>query len=108
MAAGRQAFEIAAALGDSAVQGRAAYTLGLIYYAIGDFCRAAEILRLNVEASNGEVDWNPDAVLPGAQKVALLGVKGDALTRRVAQLLGESDVRKVIVVTGRLLNFVTA
>jgi leucyl-tRNA synthetase len=26
---------------------------------------------------------------------------------RVAQLLGESDVRKVIVVPGRLVNFVT-
>ena len=54
MAAGRQAFEIAAALGDSAVQGRAAYTLGLIYYAIGDFGQAAELLRRNVEAADWE------------------------------------------------------
>ena len=31
-----------------------------------------------------------------------------AALERVAQLLGESDVRKVIVVPGRLVNFVTA
>src|SRR5262249_38538142 len=37
MAAGRQALELAAALGESALQGEAALTLGQVYYFIGDF-----------------------------------------------------------------------
>jgi class 3 adenylate cyclase/tetratricopeptide (TPR) repeat protein len=54
MAAGRQALELAAALGDSALRGQASYNLGLAYYALGDFGRAAELLRQNIEAADRE------------------------------------------------------
>jgi tetratricopeptide (TPR) repeat protein len=54
MAAGHQALEIAAVLGDSALQGQAAHRLGQAYYAIGDFGRAVELLRRNVEAADRE------------------------------------------------------
>ena len=54
IAAGQQALELAAALGDSALQVQASYTLGQAYYAIGDFGRAAELLRRNVEAADRE------------------------------------------------------
>jgi class 3 adenylate cyclase/DNA-binding winged helix-turn-helix (wHTH) protein/tetratricopeptide (TPR) repeat protein len=53
-AAGRQALELAAALGDRALQGQAAHRLGQVYYALGDFGRAAELLHRNVEAVDGE------------------------------------------------------
>ena len=54
MAAGQQALELAVELGESALQGQASYTLGQAYHAIGDFGRAAELLRRNVEAADGE------------------------------------------------------
>ena len=54
MAAGQQALELAAALGDSALQVQASHNLGQAYYAIGDFGRAAELLRRNVEAADRE------------------------------------------------------
>jgi class 3 adenylate cyclase/tetratricopeptide (TPR) repeat protein len=54
MAAGRQALDFAAALGESALQMQASYHLGQAYYAIGDFGRAAELLRQNVEAADRE------------------------------------------------------
>jgi class 3 adenylate cyclase/tetratricopeptide (TPR) repeat protein len=54
MAAGQQALELAAALGESALQARVSYTLGQAYHAIGDFGRAAELLRRNVEAADRE------------------------------------------------------
>jgi tetratricopeptide (TPR) repeat protein len=54
MAAGQQALELAAALGDSALQVQASHTLGVAYCVIGDFGRAAELLRRNVEAADRE------------------------------------------------------
>jgi tetratricopeptide (TPR) repeat protein len=54
IAVGQQAFELAVALGDSALQARASLNLGQAYYAIGDFGRAAELLRRNVEAADRE------------------------------------------------------
>ena len=54
MAAGRQALDLAAALGESALQVQASLVLGQVYYAIGDFGRAAELLRRNVEAADRE------------------------------------------------------
>ena len=54
IAAGRQALELAAALGESALQAQASYHLGQVYYAIGDFGRAAELLRRNMEAADRE------------------------------------------------------
>ena len=52
MTAGQQALELAAALGDRALQVQASYNLGQAYYALGDFGRAAELLRRNVEAAD--------------------------------------------------------
>jgi len=54
IAAGRQALELAAEIGDCALQGEAPFTLGLAYSAIGDFGRAAELLRWSVEVADGE------------------------------------------------------
>jgi tetratricopeptide (TPR) repeat protein len=51
--AGQQACELAAALGEHGVQAEAAARLGQAYHAIGDFGRAAELLRWSVEAA----DW---------------------------------------------------
>ena len=52
MAAGRQALDLAAELGESALQGQASHLLGLVYLAIGDFGRAAELQRKSVEAAD--------------------------------------------------------
>jgi tetratricopeptide (TPR) repeat protein len=49
---GRQALALAAELGDSALQGQASLTLGQAYYVVGDFGRAAELLRWNVKAAD--------------------------------------------------------
>jgi tetratricopeptide (TPR) repeat protein len=54
MAAGRQTLELAAEFGDSTLQGQASLDLGQTYYAIGDFGRAAELLRRNVDAADGQ------------------------------------------------------
>ena len=54
MAAGQQALELAAELGDSALQVQASHRLGQAYPAIGDFGRAAELLRRSVEAADRE------------------------------------------------------
>jgi tetratricopeptide (TPR) repeat protein len=56
MAAGQQALALAAALGESALQVQASYTLGVAYLAIGDFVRAAELLRQSMEAADREAD----------------------------------------------------
>jgi tetratricopeptide (TPR) repeat protein len=45
IAAGQQALELAVELDDSTLQVHASYTLGQAYFAIGDFGRAAELLR---------------------------------------------------------------
>jgi tetratricopeptide (TPR) repeat protein len=52
IATGRQALELATALGDSTLQGQASFHLGQICYFRGDFGRAAELLRWNVEATD--------------------------------------------------------
>src|SRR5262245_57324551 len=54
MAASQQALALAAALGDSALEADASFALGLLCYGIGDFSRAAELLRWNVEAADRE------------------------------------------------------
>jgi len=54
MVEGQQAIELAAELGDSTLQVRAAHNLGQVYEAIGDFNRAAELLRRSVEAADRE------------------------------------------------------
>jgi tetratricopeptide (TPR) repeat protein len=62
IAAGQQALMLAAALGNSAVQEQASLNLGQAYYAIGNFDRAAELLRRNVEAAD-KVSSTPSTVL---------------------------------------------
>jgi tetratricopeptide (TPR) repeat protein len=52
MAADRRALELAVELGDSPLQRQASRFLGRAYYAIGDFGRAAELQRQNVEAAD--------------------------------------------------------
>jgi tetratricopeptide (TPR) repeat protein len=54
MAAGQQALALAAVLGESALQVEAPLYLGQIHYAIGDFGRAAELMRCSVEAADRE------------------------------------------------------
>jgi predicted ATPase len=52
MAASWQALKLAAALDESALQRQASFQLGLTYHCLGDFGRAAELLRRNVEAAD--------------------------------------------------------
>jgi tetratricopeptide (TPR) repeat protein len=51
IAAGQQALELAVALGESALLGQVAQSLGEAYQAIGDFDRSAELLRWSIEAA---------------------------------------------------------
>jgi class 3 adenylate cyclase/tetratricopeptide (TPR) repeat protein len=64
MAAGQQALALAAALGESALQVEVevSYTLGQVYYALGDFGRSAELMKRTGEAADREsgtprADW---------------------------------------------------
>jgi tetratricopeptide (TPR) repeat protein len=54
IASGQEVRMLAAALGDSTLQEEASYTLGLVYYASGDFGQATALLRQNVEAADRE------------------------------------------------------
>jgi len=54
MAVGQQALDLAAKLGDSAWQMQASLQLGLVYPGMGDFGRAAELLRRSLEAADRE------------------------------------------------------
>ena len=54
MAAGQQALGLATALGDRTLQVQASLHLGQVYYTIGDFGRAAELLRQSVEEADRE------------------------------------------------------
>jgi class 3 adenylate cyclase/tetratricopeptide (TPR) repeat protein len=54
MAAAQQALALAVALGDSTLQVQASFELGSVYYTMGDFGRAAELLRRSVEATERE------------------------------------------------------
>jgi tetratricopeptide (TPR) repeat protein len=78
IAAGRQALELAAELGESALQGEASHRLGQAYYTIGDFGRAAELLRRNVEAADREsdrlsTDWRIESQAWLARTLSALG-----------------------------------
>jgi DNA-binding NtrC family response regulator/tetratricopeptide (TPR) repeat protein len=76
MAAGRQALVLAAALGDSTLQMQATCRLGQVYNAIGDFSRAAQLLRQIVEAEDRGV-WHAQHIDP----VPVPGVAGVDLGR---------------------------
>jgi class 3 adenylate cyclase/tetratricopeptide (TPR) repeat protein len=54
IAVGQQALALAAELGERALQGRASYSLGTAYRAIGDFGRSAELLRQTMEVADRE------------------------------------------------------
>jgi tetratricopeptide (TPR) repeat protein len=54
IATGQQARELAAVLGERALQVEASQRLGEAYAAIGDFSRAVELLRWNVETADRE------------------------------------------------------
>ena len=54
MVAGQQALELATMLGDNALQGEASVHLGMAYYTLGDFGRAAELLRRSMETVDRE------------------------------------------------------
>jgi class 3 adenylate cyclase/tetratricopeptide (TPR) repeat protein len=72
MAASRQALDLAVALDDRALQAEASLYLGLAYEAIGDFGRAAELLRHNVEATHQQSDTLNTNVRILSQSQALL------------------------------------
>jgi tetratricopeptide (TPR) repeat protein len=79
IAAGRQALELAVALGESALQGEASLNLGEAYYASGGFGRAAELLRWSVEATDRGAGTPSTAVRIGSQTwlARTLGALGD-------------------------------
>jgi class 3 adenylate cyclase/tetratricopeptide (TPR) repeat protein len=52
VAVGRQACELAAEIGESSLQVQASLSLGLVYHAIGDFGRAAELLHRTMEVAD--------------------------------------------------------
>jgi tetratricopeptide (TPR) repeat protein len=78
MEAGQQALDLAVELGDRALQGQAFYNLGQANYAIGNFSRAAELLRQNVEAADREsgrpsAGWRSRTQARLAQVLSVLG-----------------------------------
>jgi tetratricopeptide (TPR) repeat protein len=79
MAAGLQALELAASLGDPALHVHASYRLGPLYARIGDYGRAAEMLRGNVAALARST--------PGDMRVWCL--KSQAWLAQLLSLLGE-------------------
>jgi class 3 adenylate cyclase/tetratricopeptide (TPR) repeat protein len=56
IAAGQQALELAAGLGESTLQEQASLRLGRVCYSLGDFGRVAELLRWNVETADRKSD----------------------------------------------------
>jgi tetratricopeptide (TPR) repeat protein len=56
LAAGQQALALAVELGESALQAQASIHLGQVYYAIGDFAQAAELLLRSVAAADRGAD----------------------------------------------------
>jgi tetratricopeptide (TPR) repeat protein len=73
MVASRQALDLAVALGDRALQAQASHTLGQASYFIGDFGRAAELLRRNVEAADRQSDTPNTDMRILSQSQAFLG-----------------------------------
>jgi DNA-binding NtrC family response regulator/tetratricopeptide (TPR) repeat protein len=79
MAAGGQALELAATLGDPVLHVHASYRLGQAYAGMGDYSRAAEMLRGNVQALARNV--------PGEMR--LWCISSQAWLARVLSELGE-------------------
>jgi DNA-binding winged helix-turn-helix (wHTH) protein/tetratricopeptide (TPR) repeat protein len=77
IAVGQQALDLAAVLGDSALQVQASYFLGQAYAVISDFGRAAELLRWSVEAADKESGRPSTARIGSRARLArLLGALG--------------------------------
>jgi class 3 adenylate cyclase/tetratricopeptide (TPR) repeat protein len=55
IASGQRALALATPLGDSSLHAMANFCLGCVYYALGDYRRAIDTLKQNVEALEGEV-----------------------------------------------------
>jgi tetratricopeptide (TPR) repeat protein len=116
IAASQQALALAAELGDSTLQARAAHSLGLAYLAIGDFGRAAERLRRSMEATDGEAgtpgtDWRIRSQAWLAQTLSALGAFAEGRRHgeealRLAMLEGRGDTP--IIVHHRLGNLYLA
>jgi class 3 adenylate cyclase/tetratricopeptide (TPR) repeat protein len=51
---GQRALDIAASLGELALQAGSAFALSVAYHAVGDYARAAELLRRNAESLAGD------------------------------------------------------
>ena len=79
LAAGQEAMELAARLGDPALHVHASYRLGQVYAGIGDYRRAAEVLRGNVAALARST--------PGDMR--LWCIKSQAWLAEVLSILGE-------------------
>jgi len=79
MAAASRALEIAVTIGDPVGQASASYRLGLAFISLGDFGRAAELMRSNVEA-----------VLDASDPAHLtISISSRAWLARLLALLGE-------------------
>jgi tetratricopeptide (TPR) repeat protein len=57
LASGQRALAIAQALDDFPLQVRTHFFLGITYHALGEYCRAIEVLRWNVASLDGELIW---------------------------------------------------
>jgi DNA-binding winged helix-turn-helix (wHTH) protein/tetratricopeptide (TPR) repeat protein/class 3 adenylate cyclase len=79
LAAGREALELAATLGDPALQAHASFRVGRAYASLGDYTRAAQLLRANVAALARST--------PGDTRFFCL--KSQAWLPQVLSLLGE-------------------
>jgi predicted ATPase/class 3 adenylate cyclase/DNA-binding winged helix-turn-helix (wHTH) protein len=79
MEAGRQALGLAAMLGDPALHVHASYRLGQTYAVVGDYCRAAEVLRGNVEALARSTpgDMRLWCLSSQARLAEVLGIRGE-------------------------------
>jgi len=105
IATGQQALALAVELGDSALQVQAAYRLGQVYETIGDFGRAAELLRQNVEAAHREAgtpstDWLIRSQAWLARTLSVLGAFAEGRRHgeealRLATLVGRGDLPTV-------------
>jgi tetratricopeptide (TPR) repeat protein len=92
LASGEQALEIAAALGDSALQVQASLDLGQAYHALGDYRRAAELLRRNVEAADRESD-RPRTDVQIQSQAYLVGTLGQLGAFAEGRRYGEEALR---------------
>ena len=92
LAAGQEAFDLTAALGDRALQRRASNGLGMACYASGAYVRAAELLRWSVEAADREAGTSSIAARIDA-RVGLVSPLGDLGAFTEGRRYGEEALR---------------